>query len=253
MLQTHRLRRLLGRPLWSTILVCIMQRLLGSRNAMWKLRKLFFEHYLFAKNNIKLNIPEVIYTDLGLEFTYSKYKGNSEAISEDYLDAINTRLQSSNFNNGHSLEANVSGFISPRMDNFLRPFVIFYSVKHRNNYNETARGFKTEQYKTPSITTQYNANNFHSRETAGNIHLIWSNDIGKHFHLELQDCQELSNKYESDCLYHPDTLVLPSQLDALLAITDPNNSYSYNYHKYYNAPTFYLKWRKEIPGEYIKP
>lgn len=207
---------------------------------------------LFAKNSVNLNIPEVIYTDLGVEFIYNKYRGNSESISEDYLDAINTRLQSSNFNNGHSLEANVNGFISPRADNILRPFVIFYGFKHHNNYNETARGYITEQYENPSTTTQYIANNFHNAETAGNIHLTWSCEIGKYLHLELQNRQELSRKYEHDYLYHPDTLSLPSQLDALLAITDPRNSYKYNYRKYSNAPTLYMKWRKEIPGEYMK-
>ena len=46
-----------------------------------------------AKNSFKLTVPHKIYTDLGLEFTYNKYKGNSESISEDFLDSINTRLE----------------------------------------------------------------------------------------------------------------------------------------------------------------
>lgn len=187
-----------------------------------------------------------------MEFVYNKYKGNSESLSEDYLDDINTRLRSTNYNEGHSLRVNVGGFISPRIDNFLRSLAMFYGFKHYDDKNETASGFTTEQFVNPSILTQYNANDFHRRETLGNLHLIWNREIGKNLRLEIQDRQEYPKKYERDNLYHPDTIALPSQLDALLAITDPRNSYESDYRTYYNVPTVALNWSKYIPGEYMK-
>lgn len=207
---------------------------------------------LLAKNSFTLTLPGKMYTDLGVELVHNKYKGNSESISEDYLDEINTRLRSTNYNEGHSLRVNVGGFFSPRIDNFLRPLAIFYGFKHHDEKNETARGFTTEQFVTPSVLTQYNANDFRRRETLGNLHLVWNCGLGKHLRLEIQDRQEYSKKYERDNLYHPDTIALPSQLDALLAITDPRNSYESDYRKYYNAPAIALKGSKYIPGELMK-
>lgn len=211
-----------------------------------------YANRLLAKNSFKLTIPNIIYADLGVNFTYNKYHGNSEAISEDYLDSINTRLRTASYNDGHSLLLDVGGFISPRIDNFLRPLAMYYGFKHSEDKNETMRSFKTVQFLNPSTTTQYNANNFRKRETLGNIHLIWNSELGKNFRLEIQDRQEYSKKYERDNLYHPDSLTLPSQRDALLAITDPRNSYESNYRKYSNVPSFALKWRKYIPGKYMK-
>lgn len=208
---------------------------------------------LLAKNSFKLTVPNKIYTDFGADLVYNKYKGNSESLSEDFLDGINTRLRSTNYNNGHSLRVNAGGFISPRFENsFLQSLSAFYGFKYYTDKNETARGFMTEQFVNPSSTTQYNANDFQHRETLGNLHLVWSNEIRKNFLLEIQDRQEYTQRHERDNLYHPDTLVLPSQLDALLAISDPRNSYVSDFSQYYNAPSIALKWRKYIPGPYMK-
>lgn len=206
-----------------------------------------------AKNSFKLTVPNKIYTDFGAELVYNKYRGNSESLSEDFLDGINTRLRSTNYNNGHSLRVNAGGFISPRFENsFLRSLSAFYGFKYYTDKNETARGFMTEQFVNPSITTQYNANDFQHRETLGNLHLVWSNEIRKNIHLEIQDRQEYTQRHERDYLYHPDTLALPSQLDALLAISDPRNSYVSDFSQYYNARVIALKWRKYIPRPYMK-
>lgn len=208
---------------------------------------------LLAKNSFKLTVPNKIYTDFGADLVYNKYKGNSESLSEDFLDGINTRLRSTNYNNGHSLRVNAGGFISPRFENsFLQSLSAFYGFKYYTDKNETARGFMTEQFVNPSSTTQYNANDFQHRETLGNLHLVWSNEIRKNFLLEIQDRQEYTQRHERDNLYHPDTLALPSQLDALLAISDPRNSYVSDFSQYYNAPGIALKWRKYIPGPYMK-
>lgn len=207
---------------------------------------------LLASNSFKLTVPQKVYTDLGIEFEYKKYQGNSEAMSEDFLDGLNTRLRSTSYNKGDLYRLDVGGFISSRIEGVLRPLSAFYAFKHHEEKNETARGFTTEQFANPSTITQYNTNDFRHRKTLGNLHLLWSCELGKNLRFELQDRQEYSKKYERDNLYHPDTLTLPSQLDALIAITDPRNSYESDYRTYYNAPTFMLKWSKYIPGQYMK-
>ncbi len=205
-----------------------------------------------AKNSFKITIPEKIYTDVSAEVEYNKYKGNSEALAEDFLDSINTRLRTTNYNDGHSFRMDVGGYVSPRADNILSDFALFYAIKHNANKNETARGFLTEQFHDHSATAQYNTNDFFNKKTLGNIHLFYNHKIGKCMNLGIQDRNEYSRTYERDNLFHPDTLVLPSQLDAILAIADQRNSYISNYKKYLNAPSLNLKWRKEIPGNYMK-
>lgn len=209
-------------------------------------------HRLLAKNSIALKVPNKFYGDLGVEFEYKKYRGQSEDLSEDFLDSLNTRLRSSGYNRGHSYRVSAGGFLSSRKDGPLRSLCGFYGFKHSDNKNETARGFMTEQFVQPSTTTQYNANDYRQKETLGNLHLHWDCELGKNLRLLLQDRTEYSKKYDRDVLYHPDTLSLPSQLDALLAITDVRNSYESDYRKFYNAPTVSLKWKKYIPGAYMK-
>lgn len=207
---------------------------------------------LLAKNSIALKVPNKFYGDLGVEFEYKKYRGQSEDLSEDFLDGLNTRLRSSGYNRGHSYRVSVGGFLSSRKEGPLRSLCGFYGFKHSDNKNETARGFMTEQFVQPSTTTQYNANDYRQKETLGNLHLLWNCERGKNLGLWLQDRTEYSKKYNRDALYHPDTLSLPSQLDALLAITDVRNSYESDYRKFYNVPTVSLKWRKYLPGPYLK-
>lgn len=208
---------------------------------------------LLAKNRFRLTLPQKIYADLNVEFVYNKYKGNSESLSEDFLDIISTRLRSASYNDGHSFLLSAGGFVSPRFENsFFRRLSIFYGFKHYDDQNETARGFMTEQFVNPSIATQYNANDFHHRKTEGNLQLMWSKEISESLQLGIQDRQEYSKKHERDNLFHPDTLMLPSQMDALLAICDPRNSYVSDHSEYSNVPTLTLKWRKYIPGSYFR-
>ncbi len=207
---------------------------------------------ILAKNSFKLNVPQKVFTDFSIEVEYNKYKGNTEAMSEDYLNNISTRLRSTNYNDGHSFRLNVGGFLSPRADNFLSPFAVFYAVKHSTNKNGTAREFTTEQFVNPSTTSQFNTNDFFNRKTLGNIHLLYNCDFSKNLNLDIQDRNEYTSTYERDNLFHPDTVCLPSQLDAALAVADQGNSYTSHYKKYVNAPTLTLKWRKEIPGEHMK-
>lgn len=207
---------------------------------------------LLAKNTFTLTVPKKIYTDLGLDFEYRKYDGNSLSMSENYLDELTTRLKSSGFNDGHSYRFNVGGFVSPRIDNFLRTFALYYGFKHSEDKNEAVSRYTTEQFVVPSIETKHNANDFLKRETNGSLHLMWYRNLSEKLSLELQDRQELENKYNRDNLYHPDTLMLPSQLDALKAITDSRNSYTSDYNKVLNVPSLSLKWIKYIPGKYTK-
>ncbi len=207
---------------------------------------------ILAKNSFKLNVPQKVFTDFSIEVEYNKYKGNTEAMSEDYLNNISTRLRSTNYNDGHSFRLNVGGFLSPRADNFLSPFAVFYAVKHSTNKNGTSREFTTEQFVNPSTTSQFNTNDFFNRKTLGNIHLLYNCDFSKNLNLDIQDRNEYTSTYERDNLFHPDTVCLPSQLEAALAVADQGNSYTSHYKKYVNAPTLTLKWRKEIPGEHMK-
>lgn len=126
-----------------------------------------------------------------MEFVYNKYKGNSESLTENYLNSINTRLQGTNYNNGHAMSVNVGGFVAPRFKSPLfRSLSFFYGFKHNNDKNETAREFITEQFVMPSKVKQYNMNDFRHRETQGNIHLHYGYELSKQLQLEIQDRQE---------------------------------------------------------------
>ncbi len=56
-------------------------------------------------------------------------------------------------------------------------------------------------------------------------HVGSAKEIAKDFYVNLTDFFDIRSQHNRDYLYHPDTLLLPSQIDALTAITDPRNSY----------------------------
>lgn len=208
---------------------------------------------LEAKNSLILNMQSKVYITNDLAFEYKKYKGNSETLTEDFLDRLNTRVKSSAFNEGHKYSVTAGGHISPRNDKSpWRPFFVFYGFSHTDERNEAARGFVTEQFITPDTQEQYNANDFHHRKTNGSFHLIYSKSLGKGAFFEIQDNQIVERSYKHDVLYHPEELTLPSQLDAIKAVTDPKNSYESDLVWWHNRPNVSLSWGKQTQGELWK-
>ena len=189
----------------------------------------------FAKAN-QLNVKEQFtlvkpyYLKLNGEFGHKSYSGDAFALSEQFNDTLLTRMGESGFNEGRSWNARLNGFAVFKLSTS-------FTIEHKE---ERAQGARRYVYEKPSAHTQYNADDMHHRETSGNIHASKHFDC-KSFWLNIFETVSLSNEFTHDYLYHPDTLLLPSQLDALQAITNRNNSYDSRYRKLNSETWFHFR------------
>ena len=96
-------------------------------------------------------------------------------------------------------------------------------VKRANKFNVIQNSFQNVRYNADDILN-------HSIEIrAGGF---YRQAFGKQWNIHIPIEYTLRTTQAHDFLFHPDTLTLPSQIEALNAITDPHNSYNYRYTKH---------------------
>ncbi|EJX01135.1 hypothetical protein, secreted [gut metagenome] len=95
--------------------------------------------------------------------------------------------------------------------------------------------FELKRLATPATTLQHNTADISNRSNYYFCSLSYqSKDLGKGIHFNVHNQLTYSLIHNRDFLYHPDSLMSPSQLDMLTAITDPNNSYVSNVNNVFN-------------------
>lgn len=170
------------------------------------------------------------YLKLNGEFGHKSYSGNASALSEQFNDTLLTRMSENGFNEGRSWNARLEGSAVFKLSTS-------FSVEHKD---ERMQGARRYIYEKPFANARYNVDDVHHRKTSGNIHASEYFNC-KSFWLNIFETISFSNEYTHDYLYHPDTLLLPSQLDALQAITDRNNSYDSRYRKFNSETWFHFR------------
>lgn len=183
-------------------------------------------HSLNVRNEFTRVKP--YYLNFKTGYSRNDYSGNAAALSEQFNDTLLTRMREEGFRDGQSWDADVYGFIQIpyTLKNTPGTISLHVDVKHNEDKSEEARKYEHEK---TAANSQYNAKHFSHRVTTG--------DVGFRGHLKTKKLLfnlfaanfEFKNEHTHDHLYHPDTLLLPSQLEALQAITDRNNSYDSHY------------------------
>ena len=98
-------------------------------------------------------------------------------------------------------------------------------------------------------TLRHNANDVRKRTTWSAIWLSYHKELAHDLTLSVGDNANVTVTDNHDWLYHPDTLLLPSQLDVLTAITDPANSYDLHRRRWEHKPGVSLSKH----GTYMHP
>jgi hypothetical protein len=100
-------------------------------------------------------------------------------------------------------------------------------VNYSDNRVERANRYDTWQYANAAVT--HNTNDVKNSEHEESINGSFQHPFNANWKLRSTVSYLHRDTHDRDFLYHPDTLTLPSQLDFLTAITDPQNSYDYQY------------------------
>ncbi len=191
-----------------------------------------------VKNHFRLVKP--FYLDVDAGFAHNSYSGNAAMLSEQFNDTLVTRMREEGTSDGHSWSANLN--VGGTAKAVFKRGQLVYGLKVRHEDEETERA-REYAFDKPQAANQYNTNDYSRRQTVASGTLGTDCGIGKDLGMNLRLTYEYTDEKTHDYLYHPDTMLLPSQLDALQAITDRGNSYDSHY-RTHKVPV----WLRLIPS-----
>lgn len=185
-------------------------------------------------NHFKYIKPRGLMFDSNLDLSYKSYSRNSFMLTEQFVDTLTMRQRTDGFNDGETWLGKLYARIQPKLGNLGNKRQCFYfttNVDYESDKNQHARGFKVDDFINQSSTKSYNSNDFSNRKLSVSTP-VWYTIVGDKNTWGIEVAPSYSREKMHDWLYHPDTLMLSSQIDMLQAITDPGNSYDYNLQSY---------------------
>ncbi len=200
-------------------------------------------------NRFKYIKPKGFKFDSDAAFNYRSYSGNSSILMEQFVDSLTIRQRTDGFNDGKAWGANGYTRIQPILKDIGKIHQYFRfttSVDYSSDENERAQRYRLEKFVSPSTTNQHNASDYSMRKLSVNTPIYYS--LGGNMNTVSLDINpSYSREKIHDWLYHPDTLLLASQIDMLRTMTDHANSYDSKLQTYKAGITLYLHRSQQMP------
>jgi hypothetical protein len=196
---------------------------------------------LSLHNNFKFLKPYFLSIDF--DYNRSTHSGNSSLLSEQWNDTLTNRIRNIGMSQGNDWDFHThwSGTLpinfgaKSAMFNSRGYFNYIFDLHREMNDNEQMQRYDFDK---PFTTPQHNVNDYKKQYTKTFTWLTFGWFDKHKINYSIEEQFNTINERTEDMLYHPDTLLLPSQQDALLAITDFSNSYSGHYKKQYGTTIF---------------
>ena len=176
-----------------------------------------------ARDAFTLTKPFYLYAVA--DFSYSKNHGAFSSMFDQWNDTLTASQRNRGFNEGKAWSGSMDAQGAFNVGKNQKHIDFHVMVQHNENESESAMRYSTRQYVNPQQTTQHNVDDISNRTTWGIASLNYGMQLFKGVEMGLGESFNLMRIDAHDYLYHPDTLLLASQIDALTAITDFNNSY----------------------------
>ena len=175
-------------------------------------------------NTFGLTKPFYLHTNA--DFSYATRDGYSNSAFEQWGDTLTAFMRTVGMSEGKTwnLSAEAQGAFNINKEK--KQHINFYAkVQHDHDESRQAKRYDTEQFAIPSKEVTHNTNDIENRTTWGIASLGYGWSLGKDVEMGIQEQAYVIDTKTHDYLYHPDTLLLPSEVDALIAMTDYSNSY----------------------------
>lgn len=205
------------------------------------------ENRLSLGNKFTYTKPERFMLTTDLAINHRSYSGNSSMLSEQYADTLIVRQRNDGFNDGKSWKTHFYARTQPYLKNlgkWNQYFIFITELDHASDENQQAQRYHINDLVKPSNSKSYNSNDYSNRNLAVHTPIFYGLKRNRYYMNITVDPSYSRNKTK-DWLYHPDTLLLPSQLDMLQAITDRSNSYDSELQNFKGDVTLHFD-RKQI-------
>ena len=176
---------------------------------------------LVLNNSFTLSQSMYLHTDV--HFDYAHRDGSFRSAFDQWDNALTVWQRTVGMNEGKTWSGYVEAQGSVNVNKKKQQHLTFYAkVEHSSDENQQA-----SRYETRGNTDELrrNSNDFVHRSTWAAGHVSYNLHFAKDLNLSFTNFFNIKKERTRDYLYHPDTLMLPSQLEALTAITDLGNSY----------------------------
>ena len=198
-------------------------------------------------NAFQLKKPTWIYATASIVST--RRDGTTSSSFEQWDDTLTATLRSVGLSRGSSWNghADVQGAVNVGKKGRLTFFVMGDhskdDVEQATRYEQGITSFTSRRE-----DVSYNTNDISNRSTSVMANVNYNLELAEDLHLMAGDGVTYMSVRRHDYLYHPDTLLLASQIDALAAITDPHNSYDSHFRSIDHKPgiTLYKEARVRV-------
>ena len=176
-----------------------------------------------ARNAFTLTKPFYLYAVA--DFSYSKNHGAFSSMFDQWNDTLTASQRNRGFNEGKAWSGSMEAQGAFNVGKNQQHINFYVRAQHSENESGSAMRYSTRQYVNPQQSVQHNVDDISNRTTWGAASLNYNMKLFKGVEMQVGESVNLVRIDAHDYLYHPDTLLLASQIDALTAITDFNNSY----------------------------
>jgi hypothetical protein len=176
----------------------------------------------------ELMIRQPLYTTLSASFNRNRRKGYALSDFHQWNDTLTASSMTSTMDENTYTYGEVRVHTNKCVNRKRKQDVeINMQVTYSDNRVERANRYDTWQYANAAVT--HNTNDVKNSEHEESINGSFRHPFNANWELRSTLSYLHRDTHDRDFLYHPDTLTLPSQLDFLTAVTDPQNSYDYQY------------------------
>ena len=175
-------------------------------------------------NTFDLKNPLWLHTNA--DFSHATRDGSSASSFDQWGDTLTASMRTAGLSEGRTWSASAEAQGALNVNKERKQHMDFHAkAQHDHDESRQARRYDTEQYATSSKEVTHNADDIENRTTWGIASFGYGWSLGKDVEMKVEERAYLIDTRAHDYLYHPDTLLLPSEVDALIATTDRRNSY----------------------------
>ena len=172
-----------------------------------------------------LSISKPLYLGTELEFNYATRDGSFNSSFDQWNDTLTASKRTVGMSEGKvwNVKADMGGAVNVGKNK--QHLDYHFTFAHDYDESQQASRYLTEQFASNSRQLTHNTSDIYNRQTIGFVNLGYGMPLGKDVRMFVIEQAQIVNRRTHDYLYHPDSLLLPSEIDMLTAITDPSNSY----------------------------